>query len=135
MKGYPAVIEPLSEENGGGYVCRFPDLPGCFSDGETPDEALSNGLDALSGWLEVQAERGVLIPAPYSSQEQVKAKMNSLLEAMKNLLDFAEYADARIPQLEAQLDEIISKLSNDWKSNDALLAHAALAGKALIAKH
>jgi len=32
---------------GGGYLIEFPDLPGCMSDGETPEEAIANGRDAL----------------------------------------------------------------------------------------
>lgn len=32
---YPIVIEPLSQEDGGGYVATVPDLPGCMSGGET----------------------------------------------------------------------------------------------------
>jgi len=30
----------LSEEEGGGYLATVPELPGCKSDGETPQEAL-----------------------------------------------------------------------------------------------
>jgi hypothetical protein len=29
---YPIIVEPLSPE-GGGYLARVPDLPGCMSDG------------------------------------------------------------------------------------------------------
>ena len=35
---YPVVIEPLAPEDGGGFVATVPDLPGCMSDGETPEE-------------------------------------------------------------------------------------------------
>jgi predicted RNase H-like HicB family nuclease len=37
---YSVIIEPLSDEDGGGFVVVVPDLPGCMSDGETPEEAL-----------------------------------------------------------------------------------------------
>ncbi len=43
---YPFVMRPLSPEEGGGWLITFPDLPGCMSDGETPEEALENGKDA-----------------------------------------------------------------------------------------
>ena len=39
---YPVVVEPLPEEEGGGFAAIVPDLPGCMSDGETPEEALGN---------------------------------------------------------------------------------------------
>ena len=45
---YPVHIEPLSQEDGGGFVALVPDLPGCMSDGETPEEALANVRDAIA---------------------------------------------------------------------------------------
>jgi hypothetical protein len=39
---YPFEMRPLSEEEGGGWLISFPDLPGCASDGETPEEAIAN---------------------------------------------------------------------------------------------
>lgn len=64
---YRVVIEPLSEEDGGGFVARVPDLPGCFSDGETPGEALENAYDAIQCWLEAAEDLGRPIPAPTRS--------------------------------------------------------------------
>ncbi|WP_425277503.1 type II toxin-antitoxin system HicB family antitoxin [Methylobacterium nodulans] len=34
------MVTPLSAEDGGGFAASVPDLPGCFSDGETPEEAV-----------------------------------------------------------------------------------------------
>lgn len=42
----------------------FPDLPGCMSDGETPEEAMANGKDALKAWLAAMREAGNAVPAP-----------------------------------------------------------------------
>jgi len=61
---YPFEICPLTQTEGSGYLIRFPDLPGCISDDETPKEALANGADALQGWLETRRERGLPVPAP-----------------------------------------------------------------------
>lgn len=61
---YPVVIEPLSEEDGGGFVALVPDLPGCISDGETPEEAVANVQDAIAAWLEAAADHGRPIPKP-----------------------------------------------------------------------
>lgn len=55
---YPFEIHPLSKDEGGGYAILFPDLPGCRSDGATPEEAIENGRDALAFWLEVAREFG-----------------------------------------------------------------------------
>jgi antitoxin HicB len=63
---YPFEIHPLSKEEGGGYSITFRDLPGCYSDGATPEEAINNGRDALESWLAVAREYGDKIPAPFS---------------------------------------------------------------------
>jgi antitoxin HicB len=49
---YPIVVEPLPIEDGGGFVATAPDLPGCMSDGATPEEAVSNIQDAIAVWIE-----------------------------------------------------------------------------------
>jgi antitoxin HicB len=61
---YSVVVEPLSMEEGGGYVGRVPALAGCMSDGETPEEALRNVEDAIKCWLEEAHALGRLIPEP-----------------------------------------------------------------------
>ena len=38
MEHYIAVLVP---ERSGGWTVLFPDLPGCASQGETPDEAIA----------------------------------------------------------------------------------------------
>lgn len=43
-------ISPLSKEDGGGYLIEFIDYPGCIADGETPEEALHEGMDALEAY-------------------------------------------------------------------------------------
>ena len=49
---FPVVIEPLADEDGGGFVALVPDLPGCMSDGETAEEALANVQDAIVAWID-----------------------------------------------------------------------------------
>lgn len=61
--GYPFELRPLEAAEGGGWFIVFPDLPGCVSDGETPEEAVKNGEDALESWLKTAAEFGDPVPA------------------------------------------------------------------------
>lgn len=61
---YPVVLEPLSPEDGGGFAAFVPDLPGCMSDGDTPEEALTNVRDAIAAWIEAAVENGRLVPKP-----------------------------------------------------------------------
>jgi len=57
-------IRPLAEEEGGGYLIEFPDYPGCIADGETPEEAIREGRDALTSYLRTLAELGRTVPKP-----------------------------------------------------------------------
>ncbi|MCF6126642.1 MULTISPECIES: type II toxin-antitoxin system HicB family antitoxin [Mesorhizobium] len=41
-----------------------PDLPGCVSDGDTPEEAIANVQDAIAAWIEAAHELGRSIPRP-----------------------------------------------------------------------
>lgn len=61
---YPVVITPLTADDGGGFAATVPDLPGCMSDGETPEEALRNVREAIDAWIEMALELGHAIPQP-----------------------------------------------------------------------
>jgi antitoxin HicB len=70
LKGYSVRISRLAEEDGGGWLAEIPELEGCKSDGETPDEALFNIQDALEGWLEAAEEDNKPIPSPECYQHE-----------------------------------------------------------------
>lgn len=57
---YPAVFEP---EEVGGYSVSFPDLPGCFTEGDTLEDAFDMARDALGLYLAVLEDEGQTIPA------------------------------------------------------------------------
>lgn len=64
---YDAIVRRLSDEDGGGYLAYFPDVPGCQADGKTPEEAIVQAEDALDSWLTTAKEFGDSIPQPKSS--------------------------------------------------------------------
>lgn len=61
---YPAIVRPLSEEEGEGYLVEFPDLPGCYAEGDTPEEAMREAEDAVESWVKTAQEFGDPIPKP-----------------------------------------------------------------------
>ncbi len=63
---YPFTVRRLADDEGGGYLIEFPDLPGCMADGATPENAIHEGADALRSWLDTHRELGRPVPAPAS---------------------------------------------------------------------
>ena len=61
---YPFTIRPLAAEEGGGYLIEFPDLPGCVSDGETPEEAIQHGQEAMEDWIRACKKLKRPVPQP-----------------------------------------------------------------------
>lgn len=57
---YPAII--IKDDDA--YTVVFPDIPGCYSDGETVNEAAVNAEAALSLHLEAAHEGGITIADP-----------------------------------------------------------------------
>ena len=64
LAAYPFRIRPLPKEDGGGFLIEYPDVPGCMSDGGTPEEAIENGRDGLRSALRTMREFGDPIPRP-----------------------------------------------------------------------
>lgn len=66
LTDYPFEVRPLSQDDGGGYLISFPDFAECISDGETVEEAIANGRDALKSTIAALKARKLPIPAPNS---------------------------------------------------------------------
>ncbi|NBS17387.1 MAG: toxin-antitoxin system HicB family antitoxin [Gammaproteobacteria bacterium] len=67
---YPFEVRPLSDSHG--FLITFPDLPGCMADGDTVDEAIANGRDAVQSWILTAREFGDAVPSPGSGGEPGK---------------------------------------------------------------
>lgn len=46
------------------YVTEVPDLPGCMSDGKSPEEAINNTQVIIEEWIETAENLGEKIPEP-----------------------------------------------------------------------
>ncbi|MEO5934247.1 MAG: type II toxin-antitoxin system HicB family antitoxin [Duganella sp.] len=64
---YLIAIEPGDASHAFGVV--VPDLPGCFSAGDTFEEAVDNAREAIELWLEATIEDGGDIPPPQAASE------------------------------------------------------------------
>lgn len=66
LSAYPFEIRPLSQEEGGGFLVSYPDFAECISDGETVEEAIANGRDAIAATIAALEAKGFAVPAPNS---------------------------------------------------------------------
>ncbi len=57
-------IRPLTDDEGGGFVASFPDLPRCIADGETPEEAIADARGAFDCWMDAHLADGRPVPTP-----------------------------------------------------------------------
>lgn len=64
LQQYQIKLRPLTANEGGGWLAEVPDLPGCTSDGNTPEEAAHNVQDAIEEWLAAARDMGRQIPEP-----------------------------------------------------------------------
>ena len=73
----PYKLEIIPDPYEGGYVARYPDLPGCVSVGNTIEAITENTLDAKKEWLAAAMESGTDIAEPvtvegYSGQFKLR---------------------------------------------------------------
>jgi antitoxin HicB len=66
LSDYPFEIRPLTAAEGGGFLVSYPDFSECISDGETVEEAIANGRDALAATIAALQAKGFAVPAPNS---------------------------------------------------------------------
>lgn len=65
------------DESGTAWVAGVTELPGCLTQGESPEEAAAMLQDAMRGWLESALDAGFPIPEPdeppkYSGKLQLR---------------------------------------------------------------
>jgi predicted RNase H-like HicB family nuclease len=67
----PIAIEPRTADFGYGVI--VPDLPGCYSAGDTLDEAIAGAEEAGAAWIGAAIDTGQPIP-PASSLEAIRER-------------------------------------------------------------
>jgi predicted RNase H-like HicB family nuclease len=70
------MLYPIALETGGTeatFGVAVPDLPGCYSAGDTIEAAMENAREAIELWLEVAIDEGKPVPEP-SPLDQLRKK-------------------------------------------------------------
>ena len=94
---YPIAIEPGTDSTAFGVI--VPDLPGCFSAGESLDEAIVGAEEAAAAWIDATLDAGEGVPAPTS------------LDAVRRNPDYAGWIFGVITLDPTLLDDTIERVN------------------------
>jgi predicted RNase H-like HicB family nuclease len=94
---FPIAIEPGDAATAFGVV--VPDLPGCFSAGDTLDEAIAGAEEAAAAWVDATIDAGGAVPVPTS------------LESIRINPDFAGWSFGVITVDAALLDDTVERVN------------------------
>ncbi len=113
------------------YGVTVPDIEGCFSAGDTLDEALDNTKEAIQGHLELLAEDGIFAPtASLIDTHLANPDYNGGTWAYLDIditafLGKTEKANVTLPKLLIkQIDAVVQ--AGNVKSRSAFLAESAM---------
>ena len=124
---YTVVMEPGTETNAWGV--EVPDLPGCFSAGDTMAEAMENTKEAICLWVETMLEKGEKIPQRQPMEHWQKEPdfagwLWAVVDApVEKLLGPAEKVNVTLPRL--LLHKIDEHVHRRGGTRSGFLAEAA----------
>jgi predicted RNase H-like HicB family nuclease len=127
---YPIAIEFENKDTAYGVI--FPDVPGCFSAGDSLDEAIDNAKDALEGHLEYCLEEGDSVPEAGTLEEHRKnPEYEGLTWAVIDVditpyLGKSQKINVTLPELLIKKIDFQVTSHSKYKSRSDFLAQAAL---------
>ncbi len=126
---YPIAVEKGSHDEAYGVI--VPDIQGCFSAGDSFEEALENAKEAIAGHLEILAEDGEDIPlasdiAKYLEDGEYKGFVWAVVDVdVSRYLGKAEKVNVTLPSRLIHLIDDRVKKDTRFKSRSAFLAASA----------
>ena len=123
---YPVAIEPATDA--ACYGVAVPDLPGCFSAGDTLDAALPGAEESAAAWIDATLDAGGPVPPPSS------------VEAIRNNPDYAGWIFGLITVDTGLFDDTVERVNITLPRRvilrlDALARAAGESRSGYIARH
>lgn len=127
---YPLVLQKVSD----GYVVLVPDIPGCYSAGNTFAEALANAKEGIESHITLLVEDGEDIPpasdiAIHQQNPEYKEPADLFFSGIEvdlsHLLGKSEKINVSLPtRLIRRIDDFVAK-NPEYKSRSGFLARVA----------
>ena len=112
---YTATFSPI--EDGSGYYCRVPDLPGCITTGKDIDDAIDMITDAASLWLVGAEDEGLPI-APPTPQNELTCEPGGFVSMIRvDTLKYRAQIDNHAVRKNVSLPAWMSNLADKQKIN------------------
>lgn len=125
---YPIAIEPGDDRHAWGVT--VPDLPGCFSAGETVEEALDNAREAILFHIEGLIDDGQPVPgarpiADHRNKREFKNRVWALVDVdLSQLEDVTERVNITLPRRVLLKLDAAARAAGETRSG--YIAHLAL---------
>ncbi len=123
---YPIIIHKDKDSD---YGVTVPDLPGCFSAGTTPDEALTMAREAIELHLESLIEDGQVIPKAHAIEvHRKKREFSGGIWAMVSVNQASLRLSAKrinITMPQRILDAVDAAAAASHETRSGLIARAA----------
>ena len=127
---YPIAVELSGSDNAYGVV--FPDIPGCYSAGDTLDEAIENAKEALEGFLELSFADGDEIPEAgsidsHKNNKDFKDFIWSFVEVdLTPYLGRSKKINVTLPEYVIKQIDSLASSKPEYKTRSGFLAAAAV---------
>ena len=127
---FPIAIERGDDSHA--YGVTVPDIPGCFSAGDTLAEAMANATDAIEGHLSILCDDGEALPIAsdldlaYKSHPELEGFAWAVVDVdVSRFMGKTEKVNVTLPgYLIRNIDDKVARVGK-FKSRSAFLAAAA----------
>ena len=112
---YTAVISPF--EDGSGYACRVPDIPGCVTSGKDLFEAIAMITDAANGCMCVLEDENVPVP-PSTPQPEIEREDGDILTVIQlDTISYRASNDSRAVRKNVSIPAWMANLADKRRIN------------------
>lgn len=119
---YPAIFHPEDT----GYSVYVPDIDGCFTQGDTLEEAYDMAFDAVGLCLEDLSENGLPYPAP-SKPEDIKPELGDCVVLIKfDLVAYSRKHDTKAVKKTLTIPSWLDILAKESHINFSQVLQSAL---------
>jgi predicted RNase H-like HicB family nuclease len=85
---YEIITKKISPKDGDGWFAYYKDFKGIMGDGETPQEAISEALEAFKAFIEVALLNGDTIALPNEEDKTVRINITMPSKLVKKIDEY-----------------------------------------------